>query len=158
MARIRHLYVSPGHNFFGHHGGPAGTHAVEERRRVDCLAGRGIEGDRFLDHKEDYKGQITLFSWEVFVAMRDQFGRPGLSAAVLRRNVLVEGLDLNALVGARFRLQELELEGVEECRPCYWMDQALAPGAEDWMRGRGGLRCRILNDGALCVDTPSPDA
>jgi MOSC domain-containing protein YiiM len=40
-------------------------------------------------------------------------------------------------------------EGVEECRPCYWMDQALAPGAEEFLKGCGGLRVRVLTDGIL---------
>jgi FdhD protein len=40
-------------------------------------------------------------------------------------------------------------EGVEECKPCYWMDAAVAPGANAFLAGRGGLRCRILEDGIL---------
>jgi MOSC domain-containing protein YiiM len=46
-------------------------------------------------------------------------------------------------------LQGVGFQGVEECRPCHWMDQSLGPGAEVWLRGRAGLRCRILNDGHL---------
>jgi MOSC domain-containing protein YiiM len=152
MPRIRHLFVSPGHNYFGHHGGPAGEHPIEERGAIECEAGQGIVGDRFFGYKEDYKGQITLFSWEVFCSLRTAFARPDLSPAILRRNVVVEGADLKSLIGRRFQLQGVELEGVEECRPCYWMDQALAPGAEDWMKGRGGLRCRLLSSGTLTVD------
>ena len=154
---IRHLFVSPGHNYFGHHGGPAAEHPIEERQSIECVAGQGIVGDRFMGYKEDYKGQITLFSWEVFNELRAHFGNTGLNPAVLRRNVLVEGVELNSLIGKRFTLQGLELEGVEECRPCYWMDQALAPGAETWMKGRGGLRCRLLTGGTLLVDGPAND-
>jgi hypothetical protein len=29
------------------------------------------------------------------------------------------------------------------------MDEAIGPGAHDWLKGRGGLRCRILSDGWL---------
>lgn len=152
MPRIRHIFVSPGHNYFGHHGGPAGEHPIEEKDAVQCLAGRGLEGDRFLDHKQDYKGQLTIFSWETFEQMRRELGKPDLDPALLRRNVLVEGLDLASLIGVRFELQGLPLEGVEECRPCYWMDQAVRDGTEQWMKGRGGLRCRILADGVLRRD------
>lgn len=150
--KIRHLFISPGHNYFGHHGGPAGTHPIVPMERVECVAGRGLRGDRFFDHKPDYKGQVTLFSWEVFEALRRDLRSEATDPSALRRNVVVEGGDLNALIGQRFTLQGVELEGVEECRPCYWMDQAIAPGAESWLKGRGGLRCRILTDGPLARD------
>jgi MOSC domain-containing protein YiiM len=44
--------------------------------------------------------------------------------------------------------------GTEECRPCYWMDQAFAPGAADFLKGKGGLRAMILSDGMLRTSTP----
>ncbi|OIQ98032.1 MOSC domain protein [mine drainage metagenome] len=147
--RILHLYLSPAHNYFGHHGGPAGEEAVVEVPEVECVAGRGLRGDRFFDYKPDYKGQLTLFSWEVFEQLRRELGAPDVPPAALRRNAIVAGADLNALVGRRFRLQGVELEGSEECRPCYWMDQAIAQGSEAWLKGRGGLRCRILSNGVL---------
>jgi len=150
--KIRHLFISPGHNFFGHHGMPAGEHPVSEVDSIECVAGRGITGDRFLDHREDYKGQLTLFSLETFEALCEELGAPDAHPSAVRRNVIVEGADLNALIGTRFTLQGVELEGVEECRPCHWMDGAVAPGAEAGMRGRGGLRCRILTGGTLTRD------
>ena len=63
-----------------------------------------------------------------------------------------EGGTKNALIGQEFFVQDVRLVGVEECRPCYWMDRALAAGAESWLRGRGGLRCRILSGGWLRRD------
>ena len=150
--KVRHLFISPGHNFFGHHGHPPGENPVAEVDSVECVAGRGLVGDRFLDHAENYKGQITLFSLETFEAMRSELGADVVSPSAMRRNVIVEAADLPALVGTRFKLQGVELEGVEECRPCHWMNDAVAPGAEDWMRGRGGLRCRIVTGGTLQRD------
>lgn len=131
---------------------PAGEHPVNEVESIECVAGRGIVGDRFFDHRADYKGPITLFSLETFEALRTELGAPDALPSAVRRNVIVEGADLEALVGQRFTLQGVGLEGVEECRPCYWMDGAVAPGAEAWMRGRGGLRCRILSSGTLTRD------
>jgi MOSC domain-containing protein YiiM len=154
MIRIRHIFISPGHNFFGHHGRPPGGNPLMEVTSVECVAGRGLRGDRFFDYKPDYKGQVTLFAAEIFRAMRQIFGTALPSPAVFRRNLITEGMDLSALIGRRFNLQEVELEGVEECRPCYWMDQTVGPGAETWLQGRGGLRCRILNDGWLRKDPP----
>jgi hypothetical protein len=31
------------------------------------------------------------------------------------------------------------------------MEQAVAPGVEEWLRGHGGLRAKILSDGPLAV-------
>jgi MOSC domain-containing protein YiiM len=145
--KIRHLFVSPGHNYFGHHGQPAGAHSIVPVTEVECVAGRGLRGDRFFDYKPDYKGQVTLFAWETFEALK--IALPNAEPAALRRNVMVEGVSLDTLIGVEFSLQNVRLLGVEECRPCYWMDQAIGPGAEAWLKGRGGLRCRILNDGWL---------
>lgn len=148
---IRHLFISPGHNFFGRHGQPAGDFPTNEVARVQCRAGRGLEGDRFFGYRPDYKGQITFFSWETCEAVKHEFRVPQLSPGAFRRNVVVEGMDLNALVGWRFSLAGVEFEGVVESRPCYWMNAVVAPGAESWLQGRGGLRARILTDGELAV-------
>ena len=66
---IRHLYISPEHNFFGYHGMEPGKSPIIEVQEVECVAGRGIRGDRFFDYREDYKGQITFFAIEVFNAV-----------------------------------------------------------------------------------------
>ena len=72
---------------------------------------------------------------------------------MLFRSVLVSGVDLNSLIGKRFTIGDVGFEGVEECKPCYWMDEAVAPGANAFLVGRGGLRCRILAGGTLrCGD------
>lgn len=146
---IQGLFLSPGHNFFGHHGGPAGKHPMLPVAALACVAGRGVRGDRFFDYKPDYNGQITFFSLEIFAALQRELGLPEARPEAARRNVLVTGVDLNALVGIEFTLQGVRFFGTEECRPCYWMDRALGPGANAWMRGRGGLRARILSDGII---------
>ena len=46
-------------------------------------------------------------------------------------------------------MQGVRFHGTQECKPCYWMDRAIAPGAEKFLKGRGGLRARILSDGTL---------
>ena len=152
---IEQLYVSPAHNYFGHHGGPAGRTEIVEVDELDCVAGRGVRGDRFFDYKPDYKGQITFFSAEVFEAMCAALGVRGKSPSAVRRNVVVRGAELGGLIGREFDLQGVRLFGTEECRPCYWMDEAIAPGAEAWLQGRGGLRARILSDGRLRRDCPA---
>jgi MOSC domain-containing protein YiiM len=153
MIRVCHLFTSPGHNFVGHHGGPPGEHAVVESDEVECVVGRGIRGDRYFDFKENYKGQVTFFSLEVFDAMRRELNLPEARPALTRRNIFVSGTDLLSLVGQEFEIQGVRFHGVEECRPCYWMNQAFGnERAESWLKGRGGLRARILTGGVLRRD------
>lgn len=148
---LRHLFISAGHSFYGRHGKPPEDHPMVEVDSIRCVAGRGIEGDRFFDYKPDYKGQITFFAWEDLQLMWEDLDLPvaqrDLSAT--RRNVIIEGADLAAWIGSDFELQGVRFSGVEECRPCYWMNGAIHPEAEAWMKGRGGLRARIRTDGLL---------
>jgi MOSC domain-containing protein YiiM len=116
---------------------------------VECVAGRGIRGDRFFDYQEDYKGQITFFAFETFDELVRTFQLQDCSFASVRRNVITRAVDLNELIGQEFEVQGVRFFGSGECRPCYWMDRAVAPGAEKFLRGRGGLRARILTDGEL---------
>lgn len=153
MLRIRHLFISVGHNYFGHHERPAGTHPILEVDQVECLAGRGLAGDRFLDFKKDYRGQITFFAWEVLERMRTELRLTEATHGATRRNVITEGVDLNTLIGKEFEIQGVRFAGTEECRPCYWMNRAFGnEAAEAWLRGNGGLRARILTGGVLRRD------
>lgn len=150
--KIRRLFISPGHNYFGHHDQPAGDHPTIEVAEIECIAGRGIRDDRFLDFKENYKGQITFFSQEIFAALCAELNLTDKSPGATRRNVVVEGVDLNALVGQDFEVQGVKFRGMAECSPCHWMDEAFAPGAEHFLQNRGGLRAQILSNGRLHVD------
>ncbi len=146
---ICHLFISPGHNFVGHHGREPDTHPMIETSEIECLAGCGIRGDRYFDFKDNYKGQITFFSLEVFDELCSALQIQAYSPALARRNVITRGVDLNELIGQEFKLQGVRFLGMEECRPCYWMDRAFAPGAQEFLTGRGGLRAKILTDGIL---------
>jgi MOSC domain-containing protein YiiM len=148
---IRHLFISLGHNYFGHYEKPPGDHRVIQVPEIECVAGRGVRGDRFFDFKPDYKGQITFFGWNDLVQMWDELGVPDQfrDISATRRNVISSGLELCALIGEEFEIQGVRFLGTEECRPCYWMNGAIHPQAEAWMRGRGGLRAKILTDGIL---------
>jgi len=148
-VKIRHLYISPGHNFYGRANQPPGEHPTIEVPAIECIAGRGIKGDRFFDYKENYKGQITFFSQEVFDAMCTELKLAGKFPGLSRRNVVVDGADLNSLVGAEFEVQGVKFRGMAECAPCHWMNKAFAPGAEHFLQNRGGLRAMILTDGKL---------
>jgi len=116
---------------------------------IDCVAGRGIREDRYFDFKDDYKGQITFFSLDVFEELCAALGLHDASPAAARRNVITRGVDLNEFIDKEFEIQGVRFCGTQECAPCYWMDGAFAPGAKDFLKGRGGLRAKILSDGEL---------
>jgi MOSC domain-containing protein YiiM len=157
-VEICHLYISPGHNFVGHHGREPDTHPAIEVPVLECLAGRGIRGDRYLDFKDDYKGQITFFSQDIFDELCSALEVHEISPSVARRNVITRGVDLNGFIGTEFEIQGVRFYGTQECAPCYWMDRAFAPGAQNFLRGNGGLRARILTDGKLRSTALVPDA
>jgi len=153
QIRVVGLFISPGHNFFGHHGLPAGDAPTVAVTEIQCVAGRGLSGDRFFDFRSDYPGQVTFFAAEVFEELCRQLAVNGKSPGVTRRNVITRGVDLNSLIGRKFEVQGVTFEGMTECSPCHWMDQAIAPGAEAALHGRGGLRAKILTDGRLRAET-----
>lgn len=148
---LRHIFVSPGHNYFGHHGHPPGNHPLVELVRIECVAGAGLRGDRFFGYKPDYKGQVTFFSNEVWLDLCAylQILPETTSPGAFRRNLITDGSDLNSLIGREFELQGVHFAGMTECSPCHWMDTAFHPGTEAALRGRGGLRAKILTNGWL---------
>lgn len=148
-VRLREIFISPAHIYFGHHGKPPGSDPMVSCAEVEAVAGKGLQGDRFFDYRPNYKGQVTFFSHQVHQGVCSLFETPELPASVFRRNIILEGIDLNLLIGRNFSLGGLIFAGVEECRPCSWMDQAVQPGTKDALQGQGGLRARILRGGRL---------
>jgi len=150
QIEILHIYICPAHNFKLHEEGSPGSNDTLDVERVECVAGRGLRGDRYFDYREDYKGQITFFDYAVYEGLKQEMGRD-FSPVEMRRNVLVRGLDLPSLIGEEFELGGVRFRGSEHCKPCFWMDEVCGDGAENWMmpEGRGGLRARILSDGWL---------
>ena len=93
MLRVEHLFISPGHNFFGHHGQSAGEYPIVPADQIECVAGRGIRGDRFFDYKENYKGQITFFAMEVLKTFRKKINIPKFKPKPTRPNHLIPAQD-----------------------------------------------------------------
>ena len=147
--KILHLFISPAHVYVGHFGGPAGTTPIKETEEIECVAGSGIRGDRYFDHKPNYKGQITFFEIETHRRLCDRFAVFDKGPDTYRRNVVVEWQDLNALIGKEFEIQGVRFLGTEEAKPCHWMEEAFGKGALKALVGKGGLRARILEGGVL---------
>jgi MOSC domain-containing protein YiiM len=125
---------------------------------IECVAGRGICGDRYFDFKDDYKGQITFFSLDVFEELCVALNAHDASPAAARRNMITRGFDLNEFIHKEFEIQGVRFYGTQECAPCYWMDGAFAQGAKDFLEGRGGLRAKILSDGEVRSTALVPSA
>jgi molybdopterin synthase catalytic subunit len=153
QAELSEIWISEGNDFRGRHEQGRLDHGIRGVSEVECVAGMGLRGDRYFGYKPDFKGQVTFFDAAAVQAVRDRFSQPELSSSLFRRNLIVRGIDLAEWVGKRFRFQGVEFEASEECKPCYWMDEAVAPGAEEFLKAnfRGGLRARILSDGVLAV-------
>ncbi|RYD35010.1 MAG: MOSC domain-containing protein [Verrucomicrobiaceae bacterium] len=154
-ARLLAIYISQGHDYWGKQGEGRLQHGIRSVSEVECVAGKGLRGDRYFAYKPDFKGQVTFFSQEIFDEVRSHFKLPKLPASVFRRNLVVEGADLSKWMGRRFRFQGMEFEGSQECKPCDWMNRVIAPGGEDFLKGkfRGGLRAKVMTSGVLRVES-----
>lgn len=153
QGELLEIWISSGNDFRGRHGSGRLEHGITGVTEIECVAGMGLRGDRYFGYKPDFKGQVTFLDADVVQAVREQFSLPHLPSSAFRRNLVVRGIDLAAWVGKRFRFQGVEFEGSEECKPCYWMEEAAAPGVEAFLKeySRGGLRARILTGGFLQV-------
>jgi MOSC domain-containing protein YiiM len=120
--------------------------------RVEAVAGGGLRGNRYFyaDGDAPPGRAITLIAAEAVEAFVAETDIP-LTAAETRRNVVVRGIDVNALVGKRFRVGDVECEGVELCEPCAHMQSLTRPGVLNGLVHRAGLNADLLTDGTIAV-------
>ena len=132
----------------------AGTEGAlpEPVDRVAAYAGKGLDGNRYFYADGDAPAgrAITLIAAEALEAYEAETGNR-LTAAESRRNVLVRGVDVNGLVGKRFRVGGVECEGVQLCEPCRHLESMTHPGLINGMVHRAGLNADILSDGEISV-------
>jgi MOSC domain-containing protein YiiM len=138
-ARIAAIYISPSATVL--------PHTVVE---VEARLRRGLVGDRYFDgcgtfSDADPKGpgrELTLIEGDVLAELQ-------LSAAEARRNLVTEGIRLNELVGVKFRIGEVIIEGIRLCHPCAHLDKVTGMKLLKPLENRGGLRASILSDGII---------
>ncbi len=119
---------------------------------ANALAGKGLEGDRVVIGARNGKRQITLIQAEHLDVIARLSGHPAVSPEVLRRNIVVAGINLIALRTLRFRIgDQVVLEGTGPCEPCSKMDVALGVGGFQAMRGHGGITTRVLEGGIIRI-------
>jgi MOSC domain-containing protein YiiM len=132
----------------------SGTAAPVAVAEAEAVPGRGLRGDRYFEGSGTFwaagkNGQdLTLIGVEALDALRAEAGIE-LDPAAARRNVLTRGIDLNALVGVRFRVGEVECQGQRLCDPCAHLQRVTEPGVLRGLADRGGLRADVLTAGRI---------
>ncbi len=125
---------------------------------LTLVAGRGIEGDRYMigreegfySHKPEEGRQVTLFELETLIALKRD-AKIELEPHEHRRNVTVEGVPLNHLVGKRFRLGDTLLEATRLSIPCRHIEEITGKAIFDPLINRSGLNCKIIQGGVVRV-------
>lgn len=117
-----------------------------------AVAGVGLSGDHY--HGGSGSRAVTLIQAEHLPVVAALVGLDDLDPVLLRRNLVVSGLNVLALKGQRFQVGEAVLEGTGPCHPCSRMEEALGPGGLNAMRGHGGLTARILQGGVIRIGDP----
>jgi MOSC domain-containing protein YiiM len=132
-------------------GGP--VRAVE---RVRAIPGVGLEGDRYATGAGQWSANtkvdrhVTLIAAEEIDRLAGAFGiflEPGET----RRNVTTRGIDVNRLVGRRFRIGDVECEGTRLCEPCQYLTDLVGQPILEPLVHRAGLRARLLTGGEIAV-------
>ena len=130
----------------------ANSKPINEVSSIDVLANQGVVGDRHFKEFNDPYNQLSLIESENI----DYYNiRYGLNIPYLdfRRNIITKGIQLNDLVGKKILVGEVELEGIDLCRPCRHLSEVLGQEniIKEFLRG-GGLRCQILTSSSIKIN------
>lgn len=135
---------------------PGAEEPLHRVDHADAVPGRGLAGDRYFEGRGTFSGrgqgyELTLVQAEVL----DELGLPWEDA---RRNVVTRGIDLNALVGRRFRIGDVQCVGRRLAEPCAHLERLSRPGLMRPLVHRAGLRADILAGGTIAAgDAVSAD-
>ncbi len=133
----------------------AGGAPMVAQRSATCVARSGIEGDRYAIGTGYYSKfpdirEITLIEQETLGALSRDHDIT-LLPEEHRRNLTVENVPLNHLVGRTFLVGEVVLEGGRLNTPCKYLDKLIGKSVCDRLRHRSGLNCRIIRGGTVHV-------
>lgn len=131
---------------------------MENVAAAEIVAGEGIVGDRYgagigaaqFRGRRKPENEVTLIASEAIAAANDEFNMT-IEHLDTRRNLLTEGVPLNDLVGKTFRVGQVMLKGLELCEPCGYLEKRTWPGIKAALKHRGGLRCCVVEGGAIGV-------
>ena len=124
---------------------------IREVNSIEVLANQGIIGDRHFKEFNDPYNQLSLIESENIDYYNIKYGL-NIPYIDFRRNIITKGIRLNDLIGKKFLVGEVELEGIDLCRPCRHLCELLDQDniIKEFLR-RGGLRCQILSSSSIKV-------
>ena len=124
---------------------------IKEVNSIEVLANNGIVGDRHFHDFNDPYNQLSLIESENIDEYNIKFGLD-IPYINFRRNIITKGIQLNDLIGKKLQIGNVELEGVELCRPCRHLTEMLNQKniLKEFMR-KGGLRCQILSSSKISI-------
>ena len=134
---------------------PAAEAPMQSVTEVRAVPGKGMEGDRYFDHKGTFSKpqpdrELTLIEAEAVEAMKRELDVDyGLGDS--RRNVVTRGVPLNHLVGKEFWIGEVKARGLKLCEPCSHLQKLSHEKVLPGLVHRGGLRAQILSEGIIRV-------
>ncbi len=117
---------------------------------VNAIENKGLEGDR----SKGGNRQVTFIQKEHIAAVASFLSKTDLDFTLMRRNILVEGINLLSLKGKQFQVGDAVFEYSGECHPCSRMEEALGMGGYNAMRGHGGITARVIKGGEIKVGSP----
>lgn len=120
---------------------------------AELVAGSGIVGDHFRSANNSPR-QVTLIQREHLDAIASFLGVERIDPSALRRNIVVEGVNLLALKDRRIRIGEAELAWSGECDPCGRMEENLGAGGYNAVRRHGGVTARVVKGGRVRIGDP----
>ena len=126
--------------------------AMKNANSVEAIAGKGLLNDRHFKEKNEKKSQITLIEIES-INHYNKIAGTSISPINFRRNIITEGVKLNALLGTTFLIGKIKVKAHDLCRPCKYLQETLDQKKlvkELW--NMGGLRCEIINSGTIFVN------
>jgi MOSC domain-containing protein YiiM len=129
---------------------------VVSRDEVQAVAGRGLEGDRYFDSNagaHEPEDEITLITAEGLAAAEAEHSL-GLVPGEHRRNIVVEGLDLLALVGRTVRVGDAEVEVIADNPSCKYLQELTGKPVLRALRHTGGVRGAIVTGGTVRIGDP----
>jgi MOSC domain-containing protein YiiM len=118
---------------------------------VELHRGKGLVGDRYSNRRSDAPRQVTLIQAEHLDVIAALVGSAEIPPALLRRNIVVRGINLLALVDRDFTVGSATLTGTGRCHPCSRMETILGYGGYNAVRGHGGITATVLEDGVARV-------
>ncbi|GAB3895374.1 MOSC domain-containing protein [Spirosoma agri] len=116
---------------------------------VEVSEKKGLIGDHYSGQSGNR--HVTLIQAEHLPVVAALTGRDVLDPSLVRRNIVVSGLNLLALKDQQIHIGDVVLKITGQCHPCSKMETALGPGGYNAMRGHGGMTAKVVTGGTISV-------